>query len=404
MNHGPLEGIRVTEFTTAWAGPYTTCLLGFLGAEIIKVETHTRLDHTRITSFTTSRTFDNPDASSVFNILNLNKLSVCLNLKRPEAVAIAKRLVAVSEVVVENMRPGVIGRIGLDYEALCAVKPDIVYLSSSACGQTGPDRGHVGYAPNFAAAGGLSYLTGYEDWPPSLLTGAIDLRSATTGTYAILAALVHRQRTGEGQYIDMAAQEAIAVLTGDALMDYAMNGRVGTRKGNHDDIMAPHGCYRCRGEDAWISIAVGSEEEWQALCAVMGKPELLGDDRFATPEGRRSHRDELDAIIGTWTADRGDYELMHLLQRAGVAAAPSLSNKALFEDPHVRARETFLQVEHPVLGKEWVVSPPWRFSETPASIGRHAPLIGEHNERVFGGLLGMSAEEIERLEKDGVIH
>jgi benzylsuccinate CoA-transferase BbsF subunit len=401
---GPLTGIRITEFTSAWAGPYATCLLALLGAEVIKVESRKRLDHSRFTAFTTGKTFSGPNESPVFDMLNLNKLSVCLNLAEPRAVAIAKRLVAKSDVIVENMRPGVIARLGLGYEAARDVKPDIVYLSSSACGQTGPDRGHVGYAPNFTGAAGLSFVTGYEDWPPSVLSGAFDLRSATTAAFAILAALLYRQRTGEGQYIDMASQEAIGMLNSDALMDYLMNQRVRGRRGNRDDSMAPHNCYRCRGEDDWISIAVANDQEWLALCDVMGRPDLARDQRFATAEARLKHEEDLDRVIAHWTANRDAYDLMHVLQEAGVAATPSLSNKALFNDPHVKARGTFVQVEHPVLVKDWVIAPPWRLSRTPASIRRHAPLLGEHTEQVFEQLLGMRCEEIETLREEGVVY
>ena len=404
MNDGPLSGVRVTEFTSAWAGPYATCLLGFLGAEVIKVESRKRLDHSRFTSFTTARTFSGPDESPVFNNLNLNKLSVCLNLSHPKAIEIAKRLVATSDVVVENMRPGVIERLGLGYTALSEVKPDIVYLSSSACGQTGPDRENVGYAPNFAGAAGLSYVTGYPDWPPSVLSGAIDLRSATTAAFAILAALLYRQRTGEGQYVDLASQEAIAVLNADALMDFFLNQRVRTRVGNRHDTMAPHNCYRCRGEDNWVSIAVGDDREWKALCGVMGRPELTADDRFSSAAARWTNQDVLDQIVGEWTVTKGDYEAMHLLQAAGIAATPSLSNKALFEDPHLTERQAFVQVDHPVLKHDWVIAPPWRLSETPASIRRHSPLLGEHSQAVFEGLLGLSHEEIRRLEDEQVIY
>ena len=404
MDKGPLEGVTITEFTSAWAGPYITCLLAFLGAEVIKVESRRRIDHSRLTSFTTGQGFSGPDKSPIFNNLNLNKLSVCLNLTKPKAVEIAKQLVAKSDVVVENMRPGVITRLGLDYEILRDVKPDIVYLSSSACGQTGPDREHVGYAPNFAGAAGLSFVTGYEDWPPSVLLGAVDLRSATTAAYAILAALLCHQRTGEGQYIDMSSQEAIAILNSDALMDYLMNQRVRTRSGNRDSEMAPHNCYRCCGEDNWISIAVATDQEWHALCDTMGKTELAQDERFSTVETRRMNQDELDRIISEWTLKQDDYQVMHRLQAAGVAAAPSLSNKALFHDPHIKERGTFMQVDHPVLGKDWVVSPPWKLSETPGGIHRHAPLLGEHNYEIFEERLGMSREEIDRLQEEQVIY
>jgi benzylsuccinate CoA-transferase BbsF subunit len=404
MKHGPLKGVRVTEFTSAWAGPYVTCLLGFLGAEVIKVESRRRIDHARYTSFTTGKDFSGPDESPVFNSLNLNKLSVCLNLSQARAVEIAKQLVEKSNVVIENMRPGVVARLGLDYEVLRQVKPDIIYLSSSACGQTGPHREHVGYAPNFAGAAGLSYVTGYEDWPPSILAGPIDLRSATTAAFAILAALLFHQKTGEGQYIDLSSQETIAMLNSDALMDYLMNQRVRTRKGNRDDKMAPHNCYRCRGEDNWISIAVANDREWRALCSAMGKAELAQDERFSSPETRWRNQDELDAIVSDWTMKQDYYGAMHDLQKAGVAATPSLSNKALFQDPHIKERGVFVQVDHPVLEKDWVISPPWRLSETPASIRRHAPLLGEHSHQIFEQLLGMSREEIAKLEEEQVIY
>ena len=404
MNDEPLRGVRITEFTSAWAGPFATCLLGFLGAEIIKVESRKRIDHARLISFTTATGFSGPDESPVFNSLNLNKNSVCLNLTQPKAVEIAKRLIEKSDVVLENMRPGVMTRLGLDYAVSREVKPDIIYLSSSACGQTGPHREHVGYAPHFAGAAGLSFVTGYPDWPPSLLSGSIDLRSATTAAFAILAGLLCRQKTGEGQYIDLSSQEAIAMLNTNALMDYAMNRRVQMRKGNRDDRMAPHNCYRCRGDDNWISIAVASDQEWRALCNAMGKAELAHDERFSEAEIRWRNQDELDQIIGGWTENQDYCEVMHDLQRAGVAATPSLSNKALFHDPHIKERGIFVQVEHPVLKKDWVISPPWRLSETPASIRRHAPLLGEHNHQIFGRLLGMSREEIERLEEEEVIY
>jgi benzylsuccinate CoA-transferase BbsF subunit len=331
---------------------------------------------------------------------------VCLNLTQPKAVGIAKQLAAKSDVVVENMRPGVISRLGLGYEALREVKPDIIFLSSSSCGQTGPDRGHVGYAPNFASAAGLSYVTGYPDWTPSVLSGAIDLRSATTAAFSVLAALICHQRTGEGQHIDLASQETSMMLNSHALMDYLINGRVQTRRGNQDihDRMAPHNCYRCRGEDEWISIAVATDDEWKALCTAMDKPELAEDERFSEVERRWSRQEEIDGIVGEWTADRDAHELTRRLQEAGVAAAPSLSNKALFEDPHLKERGVFVQVDHPHLGKDWVLSPPFQLSETPASIRRHAPSLGEHNQQVFGDLLGMSAGEIEKLAEERVIY
>lgn len=404
MNRGPLAGVRITEFTSAWAGPYATCMLAFLGAEVIKVESRRRLDHSRTLSFSTGRRFPGPDESPVFDNLNLNKMSVTLNLTKPKAVEIAKRLAARSDVVMENMRPGVIPRLGLGYDILREIKQDIIYLSSSACGQKGPEREYVGYAPTFAALGGVCYVTGYEDWPPSNFMGAIDLRSATTSAFAILAALCYRQRTGEGQYIDLSSQESIAVLIGDSLMEYIMNRRIPTRQGNRDEIMAPHNCYRCRGEDKWISIAVKTEEEWHSLCRILERPDLSRDERFSDPLRRWRNQEELDRIITEWTEGRDCYEVMGKLQAAGVAAAPSLSSEGLFKDPHVKERGVFVEVDQPFLKKDWVIAPPWRLSETPAAVDRRAPLLGEHNEKVFQQLLGMSPEEIKALEEEKVIY
>jgi len=403
-NQGPLSGIRITEMTTAWAGPFASCLLGFLGAEVIKIESMARLDHARMVSFTTGRKFESPDESGVFNNLNLNKKSVCLNLKKPKAVEIVKKMAMISDVVMENLRPGVIPRLGLGYEDIKAVKPDIVYLSSSACGQTGPDREYVGYAPTFAALAGLPHITGYPDWPPSNFMGSIDLRSASTAAFVILAALYHREQTGEGQYIDMSSMEAIAAFSGDILLDYVLNQRVQERKGNRDDSMAPHNCYVCKGEDKWISIAVSSGEEWAGLCNAMGKPELIHDDRFNDLGARKQNEEALDEIINHWTRTQEDGEVMIKLQNAGVAATPSFTSETLFSDPHVKARGVFKKVAHPVAGGNWVIEPPWRLSEAPSSPMNPAPLLGQHNFEVFHEYLGISEDEIEKLKKEGVIY
>ncbi len=402
-NSGPLKGIRVVEFTSAWAGPYATCLLGFLGAEVIKVESRQRPDHSRIISFTTGKAFQTLDESEVFNNLNLNKRSVCLNLKMPEAVEIARKLIQISDVVMENMRPGVVPRLGLGYEDARAIKPDIIYISSSACGQTGPDREYIGYAPTFAALAGLPHVTGYPDWPPSNFLGSIDLRSACTSAFAILAALYYHQQTGEGQYIDLASQEAIATYAGDIFLDYVMNGRVPMRQGNQNAVMAPHNCYRCKGEDKWISIAVATQAEWESLCRTMGRSDLIDDPRFADNARRKTNEAELDTIMSGWTGDKDPYDVMVLLQDAGVAATPSMSSEALFNDPHLKERKVFRQVDHPVIGKNWVIAPPWQFSETPAAIRSCGPRLGEHTEEIFRDYLGMSPDEIDKLKKNNVI-
>lgn len=400
----PLEGIRVTDFTWAWAGAHAVTTLALLGAEVIKVESSRRIDHSRVFSLTTGQWFGDPDHSPVFNDINLNKLSANLDLSHPKGVELAKGLIKISDVVTQNMRPGVMDRLGLGYEVLREIKPDIIMLSSSARGITGPERDYIGYAPSFAALSGLSYISGYPNDGPIRLSGEIDLLSATTSAFAILAALVHRQRTGEGQHIDLSSSEATSVLIGEVLMDYSMNGRIQSRKGNRDEFMAPHNCYRCKGEDKWISIAIATDEEWKAFCEVVGFPEWANDERFADAYSRWQNQEELDKLIGSWTANYTHYEVMEMLQKVGVAATPSFNSEELYNDPHLRARDFWAEVDHPLIGKQTVVAPTWKLSRTPAEVRRHGPLFGEHNQYVFGELLGLDTSEIERLIEEKVIY
>lgn len=404
MNRSALEGVRIADFSWVWAGPYGIMLLAFMGAQVIKIESNRRVDQARLSSITTGQIFADLDSSSVFNNLNLNKLGVTLDLGHPRGVELAKRIVSISDVMVQNMRPGVMDRLGLGYEALVQVKPDIIMLSSSAYGVTGPYREYTGYAPHFAAFGGLCGITGYPDGRPASFTGSADLRSATTAAFAILAALNFRQRTGKGQHIDLSSSEALSVLIGDVLMDYTMNQRQPSRRGNHDTIMAPHNCYRCKGKDKWVSIAVATDEEWEALCRVMGNPEWARDELFSDSYRRWQNQEKLDRLIGEWTINYSHYEVMEMLQAVGVAAMPSFNAEEIFSDPHLRERGFFTEVEYSKLGKQVVMTPPWKLSETPARIERPGPLMGEHNEYVFGELLGMPKREIAQLIEEKVIY
>jgi benzylsuccinate CoA-transferase BbsF subunit len=399
----PLAGVRIVDFTWAWAGPQATLLLGMLGAEIIKIESRARLDHTRLRSLMAGPMLASPDHSVIFADFNVNKLSLTLNLTQAAAVDIIKRLVQISDVVAENMRPGVLAKLGLDYESLRAVKPDIVMLSSSAVGNTGPERTYVGYAPNFAAMGGISHITGPAEGPPTPLSGAIDLRVGTTSALAILAALYHRARTGRGQYIDLSSTEAISAMIGDTFMESAMNGRSPGRAGNRDRTMAPHNCYPCAEDDRWVTIAVATEEEWRALREVIADPRLE-DERFADGYSRWLNQDELDQIIGEWTATRSPEEITQTLQAAGVAAMPANDGRSLVRDPQFNARGLMEPVDHPLSGRRLLAGPPWRFSKTPASIRQPAPLLGQHNQYVLHDLLGMSEDEIQRLVDAEVVY
>ncbi len=404
MKGSALDGVRVADFCWLWAGAYATDLLAFLGAEVIKIESMARVDPSRQMTLTIGQAFEGVNSSPVFNSINLNKLSVTLNLKKPEAIGLVKRIVEVSDVVTENMRPGVMDKLGLSYEELKKVRSDIIMLSSSAFGSEGPLKRYGGYAPSFAAYSGLTHLTGYSDGPPNPMTGSTDLMSAATSAFAIMAALVHKQETGRGQFIDLSSVESLAVFTGDAVMEYVMNGRVQGRNGNRDRIMAPHNCYRCRGEDKWVSIAVSTDEEWRALCGVAGNPDWAADERFSDAYSRWKNQEELDRLVTEWSIKHTHYEITEKLQAVGVAAMPSLSNEEIFSDPHFKARGLATEVNHSAMGKQVVLGPPWKLSETPAKVTGPSPLIGEHNEYVFGELLGMSSKEIARLVDEEVIY
>jgi benzylsuccinate CoA-transferase BbsF subunit len=403
MTTGPLEGVRILDFTWAWAGPHATLLLAFLGAEVIKVESRRRLDHTRLRSLMTGPIMTSPDHSVIFNDLNAGKLSLTLNLSQPKAVEIAKRIAQISDVVTENMRPGVMERLGLGYDDLKAVKPNIIMLSSSAVGATGPERTYAGYAPTFAAMSGLAYITGHPDGPPMPLSGAVDLRVGTTSAFAVLAALHYRARTGKGQYIDLSSTEAVSALIGHTFMDYSMNSRVQTRAGNRDHLMAPHNCYPCLGEDKWVTIAVACQEEWDALRRVVGDGRLE-DERFADAASRWQNQEALDQIIGEWTASHSQEEVTQALQKVGVATMPLHDGLTLVRDAHLRERGVLEPLHHPLIGERLTLSPPWRFSRTLAQIRRPGPLLGEHNQYVLGELLGMASDEIERLVAEEVLY
>jgi len=404
MNNLALQGVRVADFTWVWAGPYATMLLGYMGAEIIKIESRRRLDSSRRGSITTGQSFNDLESSTVFNNINLNKLSITLDLTNPRGVELAKKVVRISDVAAQNMRPGVLDRLGLGYEELAKVKPDIIMLSSSAYGTTGPFSAYSGFAHHFSAFSGLASLTGYPDGEPNTLTGATDIISAMTSAFAVLAALNYRQRTGKGQHIDLSSSEALSVLIGDGIMDYTMDGRLPPRQGNRDAVMAPHNCYPCRGEDKWVSIAVASDQEWRALCQVMGDPEWSRDAIFADTQSRWQNQEGLDRHIGEWTRNYTNYEVMERLQAVGVAAVPSFSAEELFTDPHLKERELTTEMEHPFLGKQTILNPPWKLSETPARIIKSAPQLGEQNDYVFGELLGMSKDEIAQLVEEQVIY
>lgn len=398
-----LEGIRITDFTWAGAGPYATLLLSFLGAEVIKVESRKRLDNSRRSGSRGGKPVEGVDQSASFNDFNLNKMSITVDLKQPRALELVKDVIAVSDAVIDNFRPGVLDRLGLGYGVLKQINPAIVMLSSSAFGATGPNASYGGWAFVFAALAGLSHITGYPDGIPTELRLVMDLTVGSMCAYSLLAALHHRRKTGEGQFIDLSAQETLSCCMGEVFLDYTMNGKERERLGNGDNFMCPHGCYPCKGDYSWVTIACESEEDWRNLVGVMGKPSWARGEKFADAYLRKKNEAELNLLIGEWTKDKTQYEVMHALQKVGVASTPTMTAEDLLKDPHLKARKLYARIDHPLMGKQYVANPPFKLPGTPATVRRHGPLLGEHNRHVFAEILGLPSEEVKSLEEQQIL-
>jgi len=399
----PLAGIRVADFTWAWAGPQGSLLLGMLGAEVIKIESRARLDHSRVHSLTAGSLKGGIDDSPVFNDLNLGKRSVTLNLRSEGGRDLVKQLVSKSDVVLQNMRPGVLDKLGLGYEDLRKVKQDIIMLSSSAVGAGGPEGRYAGYAPTFACLSGMTSISGYPDEPPTALSGSVDLRVGTASTFAVLAALTQRKRTGEGQNIDVSSTEVMSAMMGHAFLDYQLGGVVPERIGNRAKLMAPHGCFRCKDDGkwgSWVTIAVGNDHEWRAFCGVV-KNDVFTNEKFASVASRKANEDQLEALVEEWTSEQTVDQVVSALQAVGVAATKMHTGATLADDAHTSARGVYVPVTHPNLGEIRVVRPPWRMRG--AGLDEAAPLLGQHNDYVLGDVLGLGEDEIARLVESEVV-
>jgi crotonobetainyl-CoA:carnitine CoA-transferase CaiB-like acyl-CoA transferase len=395
----PLQGIRIADFTVHAAGPFCTHMLSQLGAECIKIESAQRPDIFRKPHPVYGRT-----GPASFDQVASNKLSVRLDLKKPKGVELAKRLVAISDVAAESFRAGVMKRLGLAYEDLRTVKPDLVMVSVSSSGQTGPDSHFAGYAPLFGAWGGLGYLTGYRDGPPVEMRHVMDHTVGLNAALATVAALHQRRRTGKGAHVDVAAREVASSLIGEALMAVAVGTKV-ERMGNEDYRRAPHGLYATGKADRWISIAVETEQQWQALLRVMERPDLSSDPRFTTPERRHAMRETLDSVVSHWCATLNADEAAEKLQNAGVPAHVSWNTEDIVRDPHLRHRKAIVQVTESDGRERAAVSFPARFSKSPGvGIDRGTPRLGEHESYVYGELLGIGAKEYDALVADGIIY
>jgi crotonobetainyl-CoA:carnitine CoA-transferase CaiB-like acyl-CoA transferase len=409
-----LHGVRVLDMTQVRAGPKAGKWLADGGAEVIKVESRQRTDGRGFGRRGSDRGQAVP-AKAVpeaeqrarnregFEQLHRNKLGLSIDLSKPEGVPLLKRLIALSDVVMDNFSFGVMERLGLGYQELCRVRPDIIMISMPGFGNSGPYRDHVAFGWAQEHMSGITAMTGYAGGPP-LKSGTIvaDPLNGVHAVAAVLGSLVYRARTGKGQFIDLSHLESLICLVGDAVLDYTINGRVRERMGNRHPVYAPQGVYRCKGDDEWIGLTVTSDAEWRALCGVIGRLDLAGDPRFASNLGRRRDQDSLDPIIEEWTRRHEGYRAMELLQAAGVAAGAVLDQDEALTNPQARSRGFLKVLAHPDGVHHPYIGTPAKFSRTPAGVRTPGPLQGEHNGYLLGELLGMPVEELGRLEASGV--
>jgi benzylsuccinate CoA-transferase BbsF subunit len=401
----PLHGIRVANFGWVWAGPVVGQTLGFLGAEVYKIESRARIDLTRMLPPFGGGVRD-PDRSLSNHAGWAGNGSITLNLKTPEARELARRLITTCDVVVENFGPGAMNELELSYDTLRGVKPDIIMLSMPAAGLSGPLKNVRTYGLSLSSITGLDSVTGYFGGPPVPFENAFaDPYNGIMGAFAILVALTHRDRTGKGQHIDYSQQEAVMQMVGPAFMDYVLNGRVAQPIGNRHPLRAaaPHGVFPCAGEDRWISIVVTNEHEWRGLLTSMGSPEWACAPLFASHAHRVQHIDEIHEHMAEWTRRFNDYELAERLQHHGVAAAPVLNVADLYHDPHYRARRTFIEIPHPLGFTETIYGAYVKTSRTEVRV-RPGPRIGQDNDFVFLELLGLPEVQYRQLIREQVIY
>jgi crotonobetainyl-CoA:carnitine CoA-transferase CaiB-like acyl-CoA transferase len=401
----PLEGVRIVDLSMGWAGPTVTRHMTDLGAEVIKVEACQYPDWWRgfdPRPIVTEQVLY--EKSGWFNVLNRNKRGVTLDLTVPEGVCLLKALAKDAEAVVENYSAGVLPKLGLDYESLRPVNPGLVMLSMPAFGASGPWRDCRAYGSTLEQASGLPSVSGPPDGPPMMNHIAYgDVIGGLNGASALLVALLHRRRTGEGQHIDLSQVECMLPLLAPWLIEQSANGSVSPRLGNRHPFFVPHGVFRCRGEDAWIVVAVSDDAMWQALCQALGRADLGNDPGLATAVGRRAREDEIEYAVTAWTSARPPVDAMTVLQRAGVAAGVASTPYELLQDAHLSERGFWQTIDRALVGRHPQPSAPYRENRRPYPIRAAAPTLGEHNEAVLGGILGLDRSALARLGESGVI-
>lgn len=393
----PLEGIRVLAITKVWAGPYAAKLLAFLGAEVIRVESRLTPDSMR--TFMT----DDLDRSAIFQSMNPEMLSVAVNMKSEKGFEQLCRMIAMSDVVIDNLRPGAMERMGLDYAGMRAIRDDIIAASLKMNGSEGPLSGQTGYAPSFAALAGINTLVGYDDEPPCGMNQFYgDTTAGAALAYGTLAALMHRERTGQGQFVDVSATEALTSMMGDSLLEYSLTGQAPRPDANRHADMAPHGVYPCL-DGQWISIAVDNDQAWRGLCLELGAEGLAHNSRFATLAARRGNAAALDGELARLTAGRRAASLAAQLRQAGVPATMSQNSLDLISDTLLWQRRTYTTATDTQGNHKPLVGAPWRFDGQATKLTRGAPMLGEHSAYVYCDLLGLSEAELQALIEEGAV-
>jgi crotonobetainyl-CoA:carnitine CoA-transferase CaiB-like acyl-CoA transferase len=395
------NGIKIADFSWNIVGPLSARYFADHGATVVKVESTQRPDTCRITAPFKDNT-PGVNRGTFFCNYNINKYSMTLNLDKAEGISVAKRLISWADVFWESFSPGNMKKWGLDYDSVKDLNPGLVYASSSMMGQTGPYHTYAGYGVHASAISGFDDIAGWPDRGPSgVFSSYTDFIAPHSLITAILVALFQRKRTGKGQYLDHSQLEASVQFSSAALLDYAINKRIRTRDGNRDPYAAPHNAYLCAGEDRWCTIAVYTDEEWQAFCRVIGQPALMKDPKFATLSKRKENEDELDHLIEEWTRKLPDETVMDMMQRAGIASGVVRTAEGMHRDAQFKHRNHFWIFDHPVIGPHTVDALPIRRSKTPAKAALRAPCLGEHNEFVCSELLGLSNDDYVTLKQAG---
>ncbi|MBN1691917.1 MAG: CoA transferase [Dehalococcoidia bacterium] len=399
----PLSGIRVADFAWVQAGPWIGRFFANYGAQVIRIESAKRLDWSRNVPGGPEVVDGKIQKGAYFVNFNCDKLGITLNLSNPQGVDIAKKLIAISDVVTNNFSAGYMDRIGLGYKDLVKVKPDIIMLEMPVFGNSGPRRTFAGYGTGIQSAIGLNSISGMPDRRPGLNIALPDMGpNPTHATIAVLAALHYRNKTGKGQYIELAQLESSLGWMETTILDYTVNGRVRKPQGNRLPYAAPHGVYRCAGKDGWCAICVFTDTEWKVFCHVIGDPALIANERFATLRKRKEYEDELDELVTGWTRGRSAWEVMVLLQYAGIAAGVVETGEDLvLKDEQYKTHQYYVELPYGG-GKAYCENTMLRFSETPCKVRNAAPEMGQHNDYVYRELLGMSEEEIVQCYVDEV--